>query len=41
MAVVLAEAGLRDEACGWLDRGAAAIPQSAEAFARVKAALRR
>jgi radical SAM protein with 4Fe4S-binding SPASM domain len=40
MAVVLAEAGLRDEACAWLDRGAAAVPQSAADFARVKSALK-
>ena len=41
LAVVLAEAGLRDEAAAMLDRGAAAIPQSAPEFARVKAALLR
>lgn len=41
MAVVLAEAGLRDEACTWLDRGAAAVPQAASDFARVKAAITR
>jgi len=41
MAVVLAEAGLPDEACAWLDRGAAALPQSAADFARVKSALQR
>ena len=39
-AVVLAEAGLLDQACAMLDRGAAAIPQSAADFARVKASLR-
>jgi radical SAM protein with 4Fe4S-binding SPASM domain len=40
LAVVLAEAGLRDQAHAMLDRGAAAIPQAAADFARVKAALR-
>jgi radical SAM protein with 4Fe4S-binding SPASM domain len=40
LAVVLAEAGLRDQARAMLDRGAAAIPQAAADFARVKAALR-
>jgi radical SAM protein with 4Fe4S-binding SPASM domain len=40
MAVVLAEAGLRDEARAMLDQGAAAIPQAAADFARVKAAIR-
>jgi radical SAM protein with 4Fe4S-binding SPASM domain len=39
LAVVLAEAGLRDQAATMLDRGAAAIPQSAAEFARVKAVL--
>ena len=41
LAVVLAEAGQRADACAVLDRGAAAIPQSAAEFARVKAALLR
>jgi len=39
LAVVLGEAGLRDEACAWLDRGAAAVPEFAADFGRVKAAL--
>jgi radical SAM protein with 4Fe4S-binding SPASM domain len=39
LAVVLAEAGLRDQARAMLDRGAAAIPQAAADFARVKAVL--
>jgi radical SAM protein with 4Fe4S-binding SPASM domain len=39
LAVVLAEAGLRDQAYAMLDRGAAAIPQAAADFARVKAVL--
>jgi radical SAM protein with 4Fe4S-binding SPASM domain len=41
MAVVLAEAGLREEACDWLDRGSTAAPKAAEHFARVRAALGR
>ena len=41
LAVILAEAGQREEACEILARGAAAVPASAADFAKVAAAIRR
>ncbi len=41
LAVLLAEAGRRDEACALLARGSTAIPEVAAEFARLAAAIRR
>jgi radical SAM protein with 4Fe4S-binding SPASM domain len=40
LAVVLAEAGHRDQACALLARGRAAVPEAAADFAKVEAAIR-
>jgi Flp pilus assembly protein TadD len=40
LAVVLAEAGKKDEACAMLARGAAAIPESAAEFGKTAAAIK-